>query len=171
MLHHSVDKWIWRGWAAFPHALNWQDKDCCEIKYTSYLNTEYHRESRYFIMHSGQCEASLCFWHSVFHDTDWIQQSQWQTAGRLMRVQLRQQNQLMESSRWGALWPEMIPNTWHESTVNSFNTWYFPVLIIYSWKLIIIPYWLLIQTWKELNYTVLWDRIVLSITATVLFLS
>lgn len=92
----------------------------------------------YFIMHSEQCEVNLCFWHSVFHVRDWIQQSPWQTAGKLMRLELLQRNQLMETSRWGALWPKVTSITKLRHTKNSFEVQDF-MLISCCRELIIIP--------------------------------
>jgi len=84
---------------------NWRGISSLE---DGHLNKEYRM---HFILHTRP--ISVFFWHSIFHDRDWIQQSQWQTAARLMRAERRQRNQhqLMETSRWGAPWPKMTCST------------------------------------------------------------
>ena len=80
-----------------------QDKVYCSFK------QRISERKIYFIMRSEHCEVNLCLWLSIFHVRDWIQRSQCQTVGKLLRLEWQRHNQPTETSRWGALWPRMAP--------------------------------------------------------------
>lgn len=69
-------------------------------------------------MRREHCELNLYFCLFIFHVRDWILQSQWQTAPKLMRQQLQQPTEI---SRWGIMRPTMRPITRPSSFMNSFE--------------------------------------------------
>lgn len=106
----------------------WQATDFISklLRHATFLQDKVYQPPRqriwemeiYCIMHREHCELNLYFWLFIFHVRDWIQQSQWQTAGKLMRGKLQQP---MKISRWGVMWPKMTPITRWSNFMNSFE--------------------------------------------------